>query len=61
MAKSKTEVAIEAKFPRNVVEIIDGLIRHGLYKSRAEAVAALVRAHLDYILDTIENFEGAVE
>jgi len=55
MAKSKKEVAVEAKFPAQVVEVIDGLVRHGLYRTRSEAVAALVRAHLDYVFDTVEN------
>ena len=41
------KVKIEAKFPPSVVRVIDYLIEKGLYRSRSEAVALLIRGHLD--------------
>jgi Arc/MetJ-type ribon-helix-helix transcriptional regulator len=54
----KSIVSLEITLPRHVVEVIDFLVKSGVYRSRSEAASKLIQEHIDLVLEGIELEEN---
>jgi|GEM_PF-4504580 len=53
--KNASGVKVEAIFSAPTMEFIDALVGKGVYRSRAEAVVSIVRAHLEQLFEMFSD------
>ena len=53
--KNASGVKVEAIFSASTMEFIDALVGKGVYRSRAEAVVSIVRAHLEQLFEMFSD------
>ena len=53
--KNAGGVKVEAVFSAPTMEFIDALVGKGVYRSRADAVVSIVRAHLEQLFEMFSD------